>query len=707
MECPRVSATPSINIYRPSCEYEYRFASESAMHGRSLFSSCGPMPIPTTKTPMHFVPPPLPPPTQISGLEIGHDVAWLHANSTASSNHKLAPINPNSSLLLGAHRQPQLVPQADPMVLDDWDGRPNGARRSRSPEPQIKMKPPLPFGNRYHNNLGVKLSESMLAGEQNFSRRSVKESRDAYDQHLLSRIGRPPSPGLGSDNHRSLTAPSLPSRPHIRMPSPSASEWQRGFVDLKWYNSPQSGAVSPRTKANGGEYLDCRSPSVESSAPSSTLEYDHISVVQNLSNQRGRKNSQYDDCPSLLSRSNRGSYDQGVFSDLEGDLACEEAGTTRIPMWEALPPYLDAFKPGMKRRASSPVREVMSSGRPTLQPRASVGDLSHQRREPSHPLGRNAHFGTSLTPSHGFMSSASSASLRTDSYSSPGGFSVGGSSTTSLSSYDRSPGGLSSQSDFDSFSEKSTVLKVASEQLLTNQLASANSQPRSVNSKFTTVVGKMPVQAGVSAAKATGSKLGGLYICDCCPKKPKKFDSADELRAHEMEKQYTCQFCSNRFKNKNEAERHQNSLHLRRHSWSCAALRGFQAAFHASGTVTAQTSNGPSHDTCGYCGDEFPNFPQPDWDQRFDHVTNVHKFGECNHSKKFYRADHFRQHLKHSHAGTSGKWTNILESACMREESPAELRLESIGERRVGATATSIGGDVTGLIAEKSHKSNG
>jgi hypothetical protein len=26
------------------------------------------------------------------------------------------------------------------------------------------------------------------------------------------------------------------------------------------------------------------------------------------------------------------------------------------------------------------------------------------------------------------------------------------------------------------------------------------------------------------------SKIGGLYICDCCPKKPKKFDTQEELR---------------------------------------------------------------------------------------------------------------------------------------------------------------------------------
>ena len=134
-------------------------------------------------------------------------------------------------------------------------------------------------------------------------------------------------------------------------------------------------------------------------------------------------------------------------------------------------------------------------------------------------------------------------------------------------------------------------------------------------------------------------------------------------RLHEMEKQYSCQYCNNRFKNKNEAERHQNSLHLRKHSWSCAALAGnFRAAFHESPLRPSLA------DTCGFCGKEFPVPVQ--WNARVEHLTTEHKFGECNQAKKFYRADHFRQHLKHSHSGASGKWTNVLENACMRDETP-------------------------------------
>ena len=150
-----------------------------------------------------------------------------------------------------------------------------------------------------------------------------------------------------------------------------------------------------------------------------------------------------------------------------------------------------------------------------------------------------------------------------------------------------------------------------------------------------------------------------------------------QCSAHEQEKQYECAYCKNRFKNKNEAERHQNSLHLRRHSWSCASLSGnYEAVFHVS-TTRADS------DTCGFCGEDFirtgisspsqSNTPVPipsekDWEIRIMHLQEMHKFGECNHAKKFFRADHFRQHLKHSHAGTSGKWTNMLENACMKEE---------------------------------------
>ncbi|KAK0367712.1 hypothetical protein CLIM01_14932 [Colletotrichum limetticola] len=178
------------------------------------------------------------------------------------------------------------------------------------------------------------------------------------------------------------------------------------------------------------------------------------------------------------------------------------------------------------------------------------------------------------------------------------------------------------------------------------------------------------------ASKPDEHKILGGFLCDCCPKKPKKFTSAAELASHEAEKQYACSFCGNRFKNKNEAERHQNSLHVRAKSWSCSALNGYDKAFHNS------TNRPGEADSCGFCGEEFlkegrgsgdhasHHGTEQNWDERVYHLREVHKFRECNSSKKFFRADHFRQHLKHSHAGTSGTWTNALENACILNEDP-------------------------------------
>lgn len=123
------------------------------------------------------------------------------------------------------------------------------------------------------------------------------------------------------------------------------------------------------------------------------------------------------------------------------------------------------------------------------------------------------------------------------------------------------------------------------------------------------------------------------------------------------QKPYDCQFCSNRFKNKNEATRHENSIHTRLVSWSCAAISGFEAAFQPAASQDAVV--------CLFCGEGVPS--QDHW----KHLNDTHEFGQCNQTKEFFRADHFRQHLKHSHAGRSGKWTSMLENAARKEKTPA------------------------------------
>ncbi|GFF53474.1 hypothetical protein IFM61392_01253 [Aspergillus lentulus] len=664
---------------------------------RQSYSPLRPMPIPA-KSITNFAPPPLPPPPHITDLEDGHDAGWLFANAR---NHpgsaRLAPINPGSSLF-GGHRRLESVCKTDRMALDELDGRQSGLPVSTSPKAHIKIEPPPPVEEGFRNSITINAPGPILKGERDFSRRSVKDSSDAYDQHLLSKIGKPLSPrqsiSLGNDTKASLSTLPIPPRNFGGLPSPGGSDGPA--LDVRWPSNSQSGAVSPGTKVSWRDYLGHRSPSVESSAPSSAVEYDHSAFLRDVYRRRGGGTTpQSEETLSLPSRSNRGSYDQGVFSDIEGDFSTDESLPSRyFNLREATPPYLDASKSGIKRRASSPPREPVKDDRHAPHITTSNGDLS-QRRTSGHPYTNTLSVNGGYTQSHGSLSAASSLSLRTSGTYSSAAMSIGGSSMTSMSTFDRpSPGGLSPNSDFDALHDKSPISSTSPGGLASQQSVRNAQVPNTTDLRNADSTRKLSLQTTLTVPKSAAPKMAGLYICDCCPKKPKKFDSPAELRAHEMEKQYSCQFCNNRFKNKNEAERHQNSLHLRRHSWSCAALPGYQAAFHPSTSPTAQTNSGPSHDACGYCGEEFPNFPQPDWDRRFEHLTSVHKFGECNNGKKFYRADHFRQHLKHSHAGTSGKWTNVLENACMKEEAPPEPK-NTTHSSGAGSAAPATTGSLT------------
>ena len=79
-------------------------------------------------------------------------------------------------------------------------------------------------------------------------------------------------------------------------------------------------------------------------------------------------------------------------------------------------------------------------------------------------------------------------------------------------------------------------------------------------------------------------------------------------------------------------------------------------------------SDNPVDIFCGFCGKRFDVIPNVEREALISHLKDEHKFCECNQSKKFYRADHFRQHLKHTHLSCPGKWINMLLEACEIKE---------------------------------------
>ncbi|KAI9676770.1 MAG: hypothetical protein M1829_002865 [Trizodia sp. TS-e1964] len=521
-----------------------------------------------------------------------------------------------------------------------------------------------------------------------------KSSSHDYDKSVLAKIGRDPnaSPriyrpsGLGAGSPDA--SPPISKSPYdfqrrpsslktLSMPSGSLNARSTESPLSQWARDEWSGgsrpisAISPGQSLYGSSgFMDFRNPKREGSKSSfHSLDRD----VGPFGPLHRSGSVSFDDASSIASRSNRGSCDHSIIHDADSDLPMEEAGITHLNIRDRSPPQSEDQSPnsscGKRRRTSSPPR---SEDRLTHNTTTATTDFL---RRSSQQISANRG-----SPVHRFPPSLSSASSIS---SIPGNGSFA--STSTLSTTASSLTSLSSSIDHTSLiipnQTDNELMHLKSSKHVPIAPAIFPSTNSTTNHKRTNPDPKAGRKSSVDTSTKNSNtrsarKLHGLYICECCPKKPKKFDSQQELMIHEMEKQYTCTYCHNRFKNKNEAERHQNSLHLRRHSWSCAALSGFEAAFHPLYLPSDRGGSPDSAstvDVCGYCGLEFNTVASAsDWSARVEHLTSVHKYGECNQVKKFFRADHFRQHLKHSHAGTSGRWTNMLENACMKEEPAPE-----------------------------------
>lgn len=163
---------------------------------------------------------------------------------------------------------------------------------------------------------------------------------------------------------------------------------------------------------------------------------------------------------------------------------------------------------GQKRRAASPPDEPLLAAQTDLVRRRDAGHRgSPTPRLSAVPQGTSMSTMSSVSRSNSYMSTMSIPASITTSNSfgrrSPGGFSPGGISPTSCNSPYNTP-------------------------------ISLNPSPR------TSISGRTVVHtrniSGVSPRKPTegpkmgGSKLQGFFMCECCPKKPKKFDTEEELK---------------------------------------------------------------------------------------------------------------------------------------------------------------------------------
>jgi hypothetical protein len=225
-----------------------------------------------------------------------------------------------------------------------------------------------------------------------------------------------------------------------------------------------------------------------------------------------------DDAPSITSRS-RDSYDPRVSPDHDVDFHMEETGLRRLHIDEYSSrhePYSPTATAGQKRRASSPP----SDDGPSLHTVGSASDL-FRRRESASRSSPNPR----LHSAAGSVSSAASGP-RTNSYASST-LSITTSSVSSMSSYGRSPGGLSPGGLDSSDSSYAPSLSL--------NLNPRVGGPRVTHQRHSSTEGRPLLSSrkpsdGLMSGKAHGiPKIQGIFMCECCPKKPKKFDCQEDL----------------------------------------------------------------------------------------------------------------------------------------------------------------------------------
>ena len=357
-----------------------------------------------------------------------------------------------------------------------------------------------------------------FTSERQLGQKALQNSSHAYDKQLLSKIGGPNTPTRSTAPPLATNAQSPPSAsdPHPSLPhrNPqlkplSVPDRRHPSIDspgLKW---PASGTISPG-------YNGFRSPVFDAaSLEPHRARFGSISTPGPLD----EVSSQY-----------RGSYDHGsIFSDHE--FGMEEHALRELNINDRSPADLDDYHlgpkgGGLKRRASSPPSEASRDDRPTTEGRT---DLYH-RRSQQMLVNRNC-TASRFHSVTGSLSSNSSVGLRTGSMGSTMGFSTAASSLTSFVGDQRlSPNALSSLGETDSGPVSPYVASRSLEPSPRGSMSRPPHQPGFPETEHAQVHTMSTDSISRSRHSSIANRIPGAYICECCPKKPKKFDCEEELR---------------------------------------------------------------------------------------------------------------------------------------------------------------------------------
>ena len=379
-----------------------------------------------------------------------------------------------------------------------------------------------------------------------YDQAQAKALADAYDKSQLQKLGAsrrasensPRSDGsprvVPRSPFASTTSESSPnSRSGIEtkiplqlkpLSVPEIKQSSYGLNPFTRHGSVSQSAISPGNLSPFGQHhaFDHRSPN-EARDPT-------IPSIRRTMSGSGLS----DDASSSANRSERGSYDGGIFRDDE-DMGIDDTSRFKqLNIDDGPGNHYGGLSPGLpggqtagqkRRRALSPPPD---GGTPPLNTVGSTSDLftrrvSNSRVSPG-PMRFHSH-----NPSI-----SSTSSVRHGSHAST--LSVAASSITSMNSYGRlSPGGLSpgaispGPDSVDSPFAMSLSCNPSPRSSLSTPTPRGGTHQRAL-SESRPMIGERTFSDSSNHVKHHSvSRIPSSFMCECCPKKPKKFDTREEL----------------------------------------------------------------------------------------------------------------------------------------------------------------------------------
>ena len=326
---------------------------------------------------------------------------------------------------------------------------------------------------------------SLLQGERPLGHRSHFESSQAYDKQVLSKIGGPTS--LSRSPSDISSAKDDTNSPEDSVRSPSSQ-----FIPSAWPEERRTSFIAP--------FASNRGPTAPTNGPNT---YQILNMVP--------PHRQLNHVVDGL-RSNAPPHDQPAFNDgdfrFDDTMIHDSRSPERSPRSDT---QSQSSSTGQKRRAMSPPAETLD---PSLRPLHNAHQRHTLQPKPASPQDMRPH--QERIPN----STANLAPLG----------STGVVSQSSTFPVYPPPTGGSFPSDGNSSTWPAEQVQESSTTMTMSQPASAkmiNPPPIYIGQDPSRSVPPMPHRRHGSSGMA---RAGGLYICECCPKKPKKFESGEELR---------------------------------------------------------------------------------------------------------------------------------------------------------------------------------